>query len=152
MGRHSSGCTDCIHGIVCFFLPEPASEGDSSQAGDDSESSRSQDKRRGELERRGVIEASYRLAGIVGIDPSQYTLRELVWLSHGRVFQEWTYVSSVLAMIANVNRDPQKTPRPFQLMDFHPLLTEEEKREARPTVDIKALKGLFENGSKSRGD
>ena len=67
-------------------------------------------------------------------------------MAHEKTFQDWIYVGNILSMIANVNRDNKKSPRPFTFMDFHPLMTEEEKMDSRPTVDIKVLKGLFTDG------
>lgn len=50
------------------------------------------------------------------------TLRELVWMAEGRTQENWNHTASVLAMLANVNRDPKKG-RPLRPADFHPLMT-----------------------------
>ena len=40
-------------------------------------------------------------------------------MAESRSQEEWRHTSSVLALIANVNRDPKKTP-PFRPRDFDP--------------------------------
>jgi len=40
-------------------------------------------------------------------------------MAEGRLDQEWNHTSAVLAMLANVHRDPKKC-RPFRPEDFHP--------------------------------
>jgi len=40
-------------------------------------------------------------------------------MAEGRGRDEWGRMSSLLALIANVNRDPKKT-RPFRPADFNP--------------------------------
>jgi hypothetical protein len=43
------------------------------------------------------------------------SLRKLVWLAGGR----WKHTAAVMAMLANVNRDPKKTPA-FTGAEFNP--------------------------------
>ena len=75
----------------------------------------------------------YELAGIVGIDPGPLTLRQLLWMAEARMRQTWSHTSSVLAMIANVNRDPKKKPSPFNPADFNPY-----GRKRKPGVAVTA--------------
>jgi len=46
-------------------------------------------------------------------------LAELVEMAEARLDDEWNHTSAVLAMLANIHRDPKKH-RPFRPEDFHP--------------------------------
>ena len=59
------------------------------------------------------------LAGIVGVDPGALTLRELAWMAEARSRAAWKRTSSVLALVANVHRDPEKC-RARKPEDFDP--------------------------------
>jgi len=55
----------------------------------------------------------------------------------------WAHTSSILAMIANVNRNPKKRAKPFTPMDFSPY----KRKMANPNIPLTAdavssLKGL----------
>jgi hypothetical protein len=45
-------------------------------------------------------------SGVFGVDPGPLTLRELLWMAEARAREAWAHTSAVLALIANVNRDP----------------------------------------------
>ena len=67
-------------------------------------------------------------------------------MAEGRSREEWEHTSSILAMIANVNRT-KSTSRKFTPLDFDPYRAEK-KREAKrqpviETVDIGILKTVF---------
>ena len=49
------------------------------------------------------------------------TLRQLFWMAEGRVKDNWLHTSAILALVANVNRDPKKT-KLFKPSDFNPTL------------------------------
>lgn len=53
--------------------------------------------------------------------------------------ESWSHTSSLLALIANVNRDPKKTG-PFKASDFHPG---KRKQPVTETADISVLKDVF---------
>jgi len=72
-------------------------------------------------------------------------LRELAVMAEARVQHTWAATSSVLAMIANANRDPKKT-RPFVPNDFNPLIERKRKSEPVIQVGIEVLKDVFING------
>ena len=59
------------------------------------------------------------------------TLRQLLWMAEGHHKDRWQHTSSVMALIANVNRDPKKN-RPFKPSDFNPYL----KKTSRPDVIV----------------
>ncbi len=78
--------------------------------------------------------------------PGPLTLRELVWLAEARQRDQWNHTASVMALIANVNRDPKKG-RLAKPDDFHPLRkhnhsTESSERQP-PVADISILKAVF---------
>jgi hypothetical protein len=50
-------------------------------------------------------------------------------MAEGRSRSEWGHTSSVLCLMANLNRDPKATPRPFTPADFDP---HEKARAAAP--------------------
>jgi len=54
--------------------------------------------------------------------------------------QRWAHTSALLAMLANVHRDPKKS-RLFKPADFNPHLRGKEKTVAK--VGIKVLKQVF---------
>ena len=41
-------------------------------------------------------------------------------MAEGRLDQAWNHTSAILALLANVHRDPKKR-RPFRPEDFHPF-------------------------------
>ena len=75
---------------------------------------------------------------MAGVDPGPLTLRELVFMAQARQRSAWERTSWVLALIANVNRDPKRQPRPFRPADFDPYASE---RSEKP---IPAGKRAFE--------
>ena len=66
-------------------------------------------------------------------------------MAEARLETEWARASALLALIANVNRDPKKT-RAFRPDDFNPFA---EKRTTGVTLDkgnIHILKRVFVDG------
>jgi hypothetical protein len=53
--------------------------------------------------------------------------------------EEWNHTATLMALIANVNRDP-KGHKPFTPYDFHPLI---KKDQTKPLDDISILKDVF---------
>ena len=43
------------------------------------------------------------MAGIIGINPDNLTMREIFWMFKGRDKQNFLYLSSILSMLVNVN-------------------------------------------------
>ena len=81
----------------------------------------------------------WQLAGIAGVHPGPLTLRELVWMAEARSKERWAHTSTVLALIANVNRDPKKHS-PFKPADFNPHA---ERAVKITTSDLSILKQVF---------
>lgn len=62
-------------------------------------------------------------------------------MAEARGRDNWAHTSSVLAMLANVNRDPKKTPA-FQPADFDPYRPRKPTRVDRKT-GFELLKAVF---------
>jgi hypothetical protein len=67
------------------------------------------------------------------------SLRELLWMAESRCRHEWNQTASIMALLANINRDPSKS-KVFSAGDFHPMVD----RRAT-TVGIDILKQVFVN-------
>jgi len=63
-------------------------------------------------------------------------------MAEARSREAWAHTSAVLALLANVNRDPKKT-RPFKPADFDPHAARDKRSEAIEVKDMGALKGAF---------
>ena len=70
------------------------------------------------------------------MNPDEFTLRELLLMAEGRGRMEWGRVSSVMAIIANVHRDP-KRQRLSKPADFNPYC---EKETSGPYARLKPAK------------
>lgn len=62
----------------------------------------------------------WRCAGVVGVNPGPLTLRELLAMVEARTQDEWARLSSLMALLANCNRDPKRS-KPYQPHDFDPF-------------------------------
>ena len=60
-------------------------------------------------------------------------------MAQARSRSDWSRVSSLMALIANVNRDPKKT-RAFRPADFDP---HQERQRPAAKVNIDVLKAVF---------
>lgn len=63
-------------------------------------------------------------------------------MADARLEDEWNHTSAILALVANVNRDPKKH-RPYRPEDFHPF---RRKRSAGVRItreNIRLLKTVF---------
>jgi len=49
------------------------------------------------------------------------TLREICWAMEARQRSMWAPFSSLMALIANVNRDAKRHPRPYSPADYDPF-------------------------------
>ena len=58
-------------------------------------------------------------------------------MSEGDSRMRWSHTSAVLALIANVNRDAKKRPRPFQPSDFDPHATGKKEQQDVVYIDGK---------------
>ena len=67
-----------------------------------------------------------------------------MWVAEARQRDLWNHTASVMALIANVNRDPKKS-RPAKPNDFHPLRKSptHPTNHRPPVTDISVLKAVF---------
>jgi hypothetical protein len=64
-------------------------------------------------------------------------------MTHARQQDGWNHTAAMLAMLANVNRDPKKG-RAFRPIDFHPVPVARHPESAPPLKgDIGVLKTVF---------
>ena len=68
-----------------------------------------------------------------------------MWMAEAKGRDAWAHTSAVLALIANVNRDPKKTPA-FQPADFDPFQPRP-RRSSRVdrTTGFDMLRSVFVN-------
>ena len=73
------------------------------------------------------------------------TLRELLWMAEARSRGDWAHTAALMALIANVNRDPKKS-RSFKPADFDPFRQKTvggRRAEAIEVKDMAVLKDAF---------
>ena len=70
------------------------------------------------------------------------TLRELLAMAEAKQREAWTRTASVMALIANTQRDPKKT-RAFKPSDFDPV---SKSSKPAPKVGVGVLKSVFIEG------
>jgi len=89
---------------------------------------------------------------MLGIDPSPYTLREMVWMLKGKRIHDWGQTGSIVAIIANANRNPKRRRAPYQIADFVPTDLRRYFRQPRglrmTRGTLHAMKGMFKSGRK----
>ena len=72
-------------------------------------------------------------------------------MADARQHDQWNFASAIMAMLANIYRDPKKG-RAFKPLDFHPLAhARHSRREAPPLkADIAVLKSVFVDAHQPR--
>lgn len=73
----------------------------------------------------------HQLAGVLGVDPGPFTLRELEWMFRARRDADFDQTALVCAVNANIQRDPKRKPKPYLPTDFHPFRTPPKSIERR---------------------
>lgn len=66
-------------------------------------------------------------------------------MAEGKIHRQWDQFASLMALIANCNRDPEKRRRPFSPDDFNPfaeLRKKVERATKRVKVGVEALKAF----------
>lgn len=66
---------------------------------------------------------------MIGVHPGPYTLRELFVMAEGKCKEAWGRTSTLLALLANVNRDPKKRSKEFTPSEFNPYEAREKKKQ-----------------------
>ncbi len=85
----------------------------------------------------------YETAGILGIDPGPFTLRELIWMLDGYRVETWHHTAAQMSLVANINRG--KNARGYSPLDFHPFVTRQQRKRVDEKAPIEALK-VFVDG------
>jgi hypothetical protein len=81
-------------------------------------------------------ELGFHLAGIVGVEPWGFTLRELVWLAEGRQHENWTHTASLMSLWAQIHHsDDSGEPAPT-MYTFHPFYKVPKPKPLEATPDI----------------
>ena len=65
-------------------------------------------------------------------------------MAEARSRDNWAHTSVVLALIANVNRDPKKT-RAYKPSDFNPYSAGDKRNKAIEVTNMTLLKDAFTN-------
>ncbi len=78
-------------------------------------------------------------AGILGVNPDPFTLRELTQMVKARGEFEWEQTSSLMALVINVIRNPKKS-KPTNPNDLNPYKT---KEKSLPIVPLSILKEIW---------
>ena len=68
-------------------------------------------------------------------------------MAEGRSRENWRHTAAVLALIANVNRDPKKT-RPYKPADFDPYMVKDRRDSGVEVTDMAVLKDAFKKERK----
>jgi hypothetical protein len=63
-------------------------------------------------------------------------------MAEARSQQAWSHTSAVLALLANVHRDPKKS-RTYKQADFNPHLRDRLTTAQRPKAGVGVLKQVF---------
>ena len=71
-------------------------------------------------------------------------------MAEARQHDLWNYASAVMALLANIHRDPKKG-RALRPQDFHPAAHMNSRRQQRPLkADISVLKSVFVDNRPAR--
>jgi len=63
----------------------------------------------------------YQIAGVLGMDPGPFTLRELFWMVRGARIDAWNHTASLLAAVCSGFSSFTKRPQKFAPAQFHPF-------------------------------
>ena len=69
-------------------------------------------------------------------------------MAEAKAASEWAHTSALLALLANVHRDPKKT-KAFTPNDFNPLASRQRPGVPEKEVGLKILKTVFVDGKDS---
>ncbi|MEZ6233409.1 MAG: hypothetical protein R3B68_04395 [Phycisphaerales bacterium] len=71
-------------------------------------------------------------------------------MAEARQRDEWSRTASVMALVANTQRNPKKT-RPFRPSDFDPFARAGERRQAVIPAPVSVLKDVFIRENREQG-
>jgi hypothetical protein len=72
-------------------------------------------------------------------------------MAEGRGREHWAHTSALLALLANVHRDPKKH-RAFSPADFNPYEALERRNTKAKTKDLSILKSVFVDSQERRSE
>jgi hypothetical protein len=96
-------------------------------------------KKSGDAKEPGwTIRLVYEYAGIIGIDPAHFSLRELQWMATGKMSHNWDWAAPLICWTANVNL-PKK--HRLKMQDVHPYYRKPPKKpfHRNAWLQLKAL-------------
>jgi len=94
---------------------------------------------RGDRKPLDLYKLCYELAGVIGVHPGEWTLRQLIWAATAKQKETWGHTSTVVAQHYSIHRDPKKRRHPYQPHEFNPF---HEKPKPK-MLDEQAFKELF---------
>jgi len=86
------------------------------------------------------------MSGVVGVDPSPFTLRELSLMFESKLTDEWNRTASLMTLISNALAGKG---RKFKISDFHPVIAMKQQAEKPIEAGIEALKMLIPKGARN---
>ena len=89
--------------------------------------------------RRTLWELVYECAGVLGVFPDPWTLRELLLAKDARQMANWWHTASIQSLVANANKPPHKPP--YSPYDFHPFAT-----KPKQEISVEELERLLKGG------
>ena len=91
---------------------------------------------------RSIWETIFQYAGIIGIDPSPFTVRELDWMVQGRGEFEWSMTAHQMALQINMNR--RKGSPAIVPSDLNPFVHKRKRKITLSAADsMEILKKTF---------
>jgi len=78
----------------------------------------------------------YECAGVVGVNPDPFTLRELLWMREGKASESWDHTAAIVATLANIHRDNKKT-KAITIDQIHPYLKPQATNKPLPMAAFK---------------
>lgn len=76
------------------------------------------------------------MAGVVGVDPYQHSLRDLLIMFRAKAEFDWGQTANLLCLLANIHRDPKRQKQPFEAKQFNPYHREQPRRKRTPDLRI----------------
>lgn len=86
------------------------------------------------------------MAGVVGIDPGPFTLRELLWMADSKLADSWGRSAQITAMIYNANRGENSSAATPD--DFNPYRRDRSRKPGTIRTKCKYVAELFPNRKK----
>lgn len=89
----------------------------------------------------------FEAAGIAGVNPWRYTMRELYWMANAKQYADWNWASNLIATLINVNVDKRNQVTPDQCHPFR----QHKKKRIDGMITVKDLKAMASTIRTKRG-